>query len=385
VKPRVAIITEIIAPYRVPVFNALARNSSIEPHVIFLAETDPSLREWRIYSDEIQFSYDVLPNWRRRIIGYNVLVNCGLARQLDKIRPDILICGGYNYLASWQAARWCRRHAVPLVLWSESTSYDQRRQYPVVEFLKKHFLRNCQAFVVAGRSASDYLSSLGVSSEAIVTAPDAVDNDFYIQRAHEARIEAADYRARFDLPERFFLYSGRLTKSKGVFDALDAYASLTPDLRSEVGMVFVGNGDAQADLQKRAKRISPGRIHFAGFVHREDLPAFYALAEMLIFPTHSDPWGLVVNEAMACGLPVITTSVAGCTADLVENGCNGLVVEAGAVDQLASAMTLLTRNREIRNRFAANSRNKIGSHSPEACAEGLVAAVELIAGRAAYA
>jgi glycosyltransferase involved in cell wall biosynthesis len=385
VKPRVAIITEIIAPYRLPVFKSLARDTSVEPHIIFLSETDPSLREWRIYSDEIRFPYDVLPNWRRRVGAYNVLVNRNLYQHLEKISPDVLICGGYSYLASWQAARWCNRHQVPLVLWSESTSHDDRRGYVPVEFLKRQFLRHCRAFVVPGQSAFDYLVSLGISEEAIVTAPNAVDNDFFGQRALAARTSAGQYRARYNLPERFFLYSGRLTKSKGVFDAVDAYASLAPDLRSEVSLVFAGNGSAKPDLKRRAQNIYPGHVQFAGFVHREDLPVYYALADMLIFPTHSDPWGLVVNEAMVSGLPIITTSAAGCAADLVENGRNGFVVEAGAIDQLASTMDLLARSCELRSRFAAHSREKISGYSPEACADGLAAAVELITGKAAYA
>jgi glycosyltransferase involved in cell wall biosynthesis len=120
-------------------------------------------------------------------------------------------------------------------------------------------------------------------------------------------------------------------------------------------------------------------------VQREDLAAFYALADMLIFPTHSDPWGLVVNEAMASGLPVITTSVAGCAADLVENGRNGFVVEPGALDQLASAMDILGRNHELRSRLGTHSEHKIMSHSPEACASGLLAAADLVSEKIAYA
>jgi glycosyltransferase involved in cell wall biosynthesis len=382
---RIAIITEIIAPYRLPVFNALATNSSIEPHIIFLSATDPSLREWRIYTDEIRFAYDVLPNCRRRICSYNFLVNWGLNRLLDEISPDILICGGYSYLASWQAARWCQRRGIPLALWSESTTHDHRHGYRCVEFVKRQFLQRCRAFVVPGRSALEYLVSLGIQDDAIVTAPNAVDNDFFAEAARMARIRAAHYRAHYSLPERFFLYSGRLVKSKGVFDALDAYASLAPGLRSEVGLVFAGSGAAMCDLQKRAARIHPGRVQFAGFVHREYLAVLYALADMLIFPTHSDPWGLVVNEAMACGLPIITTRVAGCAADLVENGRNGFLVEAGAVNQLASAMDLLAGNLEMRSRFAAHSRHTINKHSPEACANGLAAVVDLLAGKAAYA
>jgi len=85
----------------------------------------------------------------------------------------------------------------------------------------------------------------------------------------------------------------------------------------------------------------PGIIQFLGFVHREELPEIYALAEGLIFPTHSDPWGLVVNEAMACGLPVIVTSVAGCTLDLVQDGWNGFVVPPRDASALARATASL--------------------------------------------
>jgi len=124
--PKLVILTEIIAPYRIPVFNALAQRPEIDLHVVFLSENDPTLRQWRIYKDEIRFQYDVLPSWRRRLGGYNVLLNRGVHSALTRIKPDIVLCGGYNYLASWQAAYWARVHRVPLLLWSESTAFDQR-------------------------------------------------------------------------------------------------------------------------------------------------------------------------------------------------------------------------------------------------------------------
>src|SRR5580704_11994766 len=98
---RMVILTEIIAPYRIPVFNALARHEGIDLHVIFLAETDPALRDWRVYKNEIQFSYQVLPSWRQKLGGYNLLLNRGLKAALQKAAPNVVLCGGYNYLASW--------------------------------------------------------------------------------------------------------------------------------------------------------------------------------------------------------------------------------------------------------------------------------------------
>ncbi len=380
-RSRLAIITEIIAPYRIPVFNALARNPAIELHVIFLSETDPTLRQWRLYIDEIRFSYVVLPNWRRRIAGYNLLLNRGLRRRLERISPGMVICGGYNYVASWQAARWCKQHGVPLVLWAESTGQDHRNGFAAVEYLKKQFLRNCDACVAAGRAALEYLVSLQFPRSAILTAPDAVDNSFFAHRSQTARGEAALHQRRLNLPPRYFLYVGRLVRRKGVFNVLDAYASLSPKVRSEVGLVFAGDGACKRELERRARGISPGRVQIAGFVQREDLAALYALAEALVFPSHSDPWGLVVNEAMACGLPILTTSVAGCAADLVVDGWNGIVFPPGSIEQMATGMDSLARSAALRTELGAHSTERIVSNSPEACAQGLADVASFVAGR----
>jgi len=124
---RVVIITEIIAPYRIPVFNALARQDGIHLHVIFLSRTDASMRQWRVYEDEIKFSYEVLPSWRKRIGKYNLLLNQNVVTALRNAGPDVIVCGGYNYLASWQAMHWANRNGVQFLLWSESTARDQSR------------------------------------------------------------------------------------------------------------------------------------------------------------------------------------------------------------------------------------------------------------------
>src|SRR5271170_6796084 len=100
-KRRLVITTEIISPYRIPVFSVLAEHPDVDLHVIFLAETDPSMRRWKIYKDEIRFSYEVLPHWRRRVAGYNVLLNRGVVPALERAQPDVIVCGGYGYLASW--------------------------------------------------------------------------------------------------------------------------------------------------------------------------------------------------------------------------------------------------------------------------------------------
>jgi glycosyltransferase involved in cell wall biosynthesis len=373
-KRRVLILSEIISPYRIPVFNALAKHPAVDLTVVFLAETDSGLRQWPVYKDEICFPYEVLPSWRFRAGKHNLLLNWGLRSSLKKLAPETVICGGYNYFASWEALRWARRHSVGFVLWSESNSHDERRGFAWMESVKSHFLARCDRFVVPGKASLAYLQSLGSVPEHITVAPNAVDNCWFVARADSVRASAQEFREKLGLPPRFILFVGRLVPDKGVFDLLDAYGKLEDNIRAQTGLVFAGNGVSKPELEERAKRMQTAGICFPGFVHREDLAGLYGLAEALILPTHSDPWGLVVNEAMACGLPIIVTNVAGCSADLVEDGWNGYVVPPGNPDRLKAALDSLVRSPELRRQMSVRSTERIREYSPEACAAGLAAA-----------
>jgi glycosyltransferase involved in cell wall biosynthesis len=371
-KHRLVIITEIIAPYRIPVFNALAQHPGIDLKVIFLAKTDPSTRLWRVYADEIHFAHEILPSWRTRVQKYNLLLNRKVVDALRRANPDTIVCGGYNYLASWLALRWAKLNHVPFLLWCESTANDNRSGHRVVESLKKNFFDNCDGCIVPGTAAERYARQMGTSPERIFNAPNAVDNDLFASRANDARQHASGIKAEFNLPERYFLFAGRLVKSKGIFELLEAYASLDEDLRSQVGLVFAGDGSLRPELEHIAKSIRPGAIRFVGFLQRDELASYYGLADCLVFPTHSDPWGLVVNEAMACGLPVICGQTAGCAADLVRS--NGRLIDSRDVGQLARAMEELAADANSRRQMSRNSLKIIRNYSPEICAAGIAQA-----------
>ncbi len=372
---RLVILTEIISPYRIPLFNALAKRPDVSLHVIFLAETDPNLRQWQVYKKEIEFSYEVLPSWRRRIGRYNVLLNLGVGRALAAATPNVILCGGYNYVASWQALLWARMHSVPFLLWSESNVQDLRRGLALVELLKREFLRQCTGFVVPGQSALEYLLSLRMKEDRIFTARNAVDNDFFADAAAMARQNAARWRAELSLPDRYFLFVGRLVREKGVFDLLSAYAKLDEHLRRRIGLVFAGDGVGRGALEEQAASISPGAIRFAGFAQRERLGIYYALAEMLILPTYTDPWGLVVNEAMACGLPVVVSRAAGCAADLVRDNWNGLLIAPGDVAALTNAMARLANSSGDSGIMGTRSFEHVSGYSPAEWTSGIARAI----------
>ena len=371
-KRRLVILTEIMAPYRVPLFNALAKNSEVDLHVMFLAETDPQLRQWQTHKGEMQFSYEVLPSWRKRIGRYNLLLNRGVKQALAQAAPDVILCGGYNYVASWQALSWARQHDTPFLLWSESNAQDLRSGLAPVEFLKKRFIRRCDGFVVPGKSALEYLLLHNVDEKSIFIAPNAVDNEFLAIAARRARESAAKEREELSLPKRFFLFTGRLVRDKGVFELLSAYARLEESLRKQIALVFVGDGPARQSLEAEAATISPGTIKFAGFAQRETLAIYYALADMLILPTYTDTWGLVVNEGMACGLPVILSRVAGCAPDLLKENWNGLLISPRDVPSLASAMQNLACHPGLCAEMGINSAQHISGYSPQEWANGIM-------------
>ncbi|HZP63868.1 MAG TPA: glycosyltransferase family 4 protein [Terriglobales bacterium] len=371
---RTVVITEIISPYRIPVFNALARDPEIDLHVIFLAETDPTQRQWLVHKEDIQFSFEVLPSWRRRIHGRNVLLNWGVDAALEAASPETIICGGYNYFASWSALHWARRRGVRFLLWIESTAHDFRSGSVVTESLKKQFMGQCDGFIVPGKSSREYLRAYSIDDDQIVLARNAVDNDFFASAADKARQNAEMNRELHSLPDQYLLFVGRLVPDKGVIDLIEAYEMLSVELRTQVGLVFVGAGITEAELRKRASSITPGSIHFAGFRQRDELAIFYALAQALVLPTYTDRWGLVVNEAMACGVPVICSSAAGCAADLIPDCRNGYVIEPRDVRGLASALTNLLQDSPLRAEMGESVRNYIKRYSPEICAAGMAKA-----------
>jgi glycosyltransferase involved in cell wall biosynthesis len=269
---------------------------------------------------------------------------------------------------------WARRNGVPFLAWIESTARDQRNGRYLAEFLKKRFVRRCDGLVVPGKSSFEYARSFGVREKIIFTAPNAVDTELFAREAEAIRQDASAHLRSLRLPSRFFLFAGRLVPEKGVFDLLDAYGKIDSQLRSEIGLVLLGEGRSRRELIQRASVIKPGSVHFAGFIHREHLASYYGLAEVFVFATHTDPWGLVVNEAMACALPVISTNAAGCAADLVQDHWNGRVVPAGDSELLAAAMDELARNAPLRSLMGQRSRERIQQYSPEACAVGIAEA-----------
>jgi glycosyltransferase involved in cell wall biosynthesis len=366
-KRKAILLTEIISPYRIPVFNAIAKRLGHEFLALFFGETE-SRRQWQVQCDRIEFDYQVLPGFRFQRRGRNpFFFNPTVLAILMKHRPEVLVLGGYHHPTSLLVLAFARLFETPLVLWGESNLNDERSSQPMLEAYKRWFMRHCTKFLAVGTSSRDYFLAYGVRPKDVHIAPNAVDNDFFFRKSFEYR---QNNPLRELYPYQVILYVGRVIQAKGVMNLICAYEMIANQV--DAGLLIVGDGQDKDRYEVYCRERELDRAQFIGFVHQEELPMYYALADVFVFPTHSDPWGFVLNEALACGLPVISTDVAGAMPDLVRHGRNGYVFSKGDVDALAAYLLQILRDDDRARAMGQESLRISQDHSPERCAAGFL-------------
>ena len=359
---RVALLTEIPAPFRVPLFNELAARDGIELRVLFLSLRDPK-RPYPVLHDEFAFEWEALPG-RDLLHGSRWVVgNAGVARALRKSRPDVIVLGGWNQPAFWRAALLARRARVPYLVWVESTERDARSGFAGFEAAKRALLRGAAGALVPGRASAEYVARLGVPRERVRIAPNAVDERPFRLRVDELRRDREALRAELGVTAPLVLQVARLDPEKGV----DMLVRATEGLGVELALAGTG---AEAD---ELRRIASAGTRFLGFLPAEELVRWYAAADVFVLASRSEQWGMVVNEAAAAALPIETTEAVGAAYDLVEEGVSGFRVPPGAGRALRSAIERLVVADGLRARAGARSRELAATHTPEAWADAVEA------------
>jgi glycosyltransferase involved in cell wall biosynthesis len=346
---KLALLTEIPAPYRIPLFNALA--DRIEFRALFLARADPRRPYYELHEEEWRFAYRVLAGRQLRHGSRWVVLSRGVGRELADFQPDAVGVGGWNQPAFWQASAYCRRHGIPLLVWVESTARDARSESRPLELAKRTLIRRASGFFVPGQASAEYVRSFGVPEGQVSLAPNAVDAEIFGRAAVD----------RSGRDTCTFLYAGRLDPEKGLDVLLHAFA------RSPGELVLAGSGSEEA----RLRALADGRVRFLGPLDRDELPAVYAAADAFVLPSRSEPWGMVLNEAAAAGLPLVATEGAGAAHDLVEDGVNGFRVPVDDEEALATALRRLAEDEPFRLAAGARSRDLAARFTPQAWADGV--------------
>jgi glycosyltransferase involved in cell wall biosynthesis len=367
-RTRVALLTEIIAPYRVEPFNLLAAQPGVQLEVLFFAKTEDR-RSWRVPTERIRFPYRVLGGLSvgRMYQGAMLFLNPGVVTRLLRLRPHVVVCGGWHHPTLWLGLLAARLCGARVLVWSESTAADSRVPHRAKDALKRWMVARADGFVVPGAPQRDYLLSMGAPADRVWVAPNAVDNGHFAAGA--ALRETV--RGELGLSGTVVVFVGRLLDEKGVPELLDAAAALRG---SGATVLVVGDGPDAGRYRREAAERGLHNVVFAGFRDQDELPGLYSAADVFVFPTRSDPWGLVLNEAMAAGLPVVSSDAAGATRDLVRPGENGFVYPSGDGDALRDALLALVGDEALRARMGRRSREIVSAFTPAAMAGALAEA-----------
>jgi len=317
----------------------------------------------------------VFPDRSHREVALAVLRD-RIGAVLDDAAPDAVALPGWDDPGTLAALDACRARDIPRVVMSASSALDAPRTW-WREAVKEQVVRSYDAGLVGGTRHAEYLQSLGMPAERTFTGYNVVDNAHFADGAAEARSHADARRAALDLPDRYFLAIGRFIPKKNFSRLLDAFARYRTEATDPWDLVLLGDGRLDTDL--RTHRAALGlttSVHLPGFRQYPELPAYYGLAGAFVHPSLREQWGLVVNEAMAAGLPVAVSDRCGCVSDLVHPGRNGQAFDPEDLQALVRSLLHLSSDRTDRASMGAASRDIIADWTPDHFATQLLRAAK---------
>ena len=344
-KPRVVYWQNIPSPYVVDRFNALVDRGNLDFEAWFNAEREPD-RSWEVNPAEWRFRARYIP--ARRLLGRRLHLPLVELRQT---RPDVLV-SLYDRL-SFALGSLAARSSAARTAFRVLPTYDSWSRRSCWKELGKHVLfRAVDGAKVPGPDGAHLACTYGLPCTRITAVTQSIDAAHYGRARDIAPSLRRQRRAQLGLRGCVFMYVGRLWAGKGLDYLFAAYRSVR-ERAPAISLLLVGDG-VDEDRYRAMARNLPG-VRFAGFVQPRDVPAYYALGDVLVFPTLGDPYGLVIAEALAAGLPVICTEAAGDIRRRLPDGRAGYVVPPADAVTLADRMLLLAADPQLRMRLAAEA------------------------------
>lgn len=352
-------IHNIIAPYRRPLFRALASLDGIDLRVYFCAETHKE-RNWRVVQNS-DFHNEVLNGIAVDLGGaFTYHINPSIAGKLLRCKFDAVIIGGYSDFTTQLTFALSKVINLPIVLWTEAIGDVRTKLDCLTRPVLSKISKNVNSIVVPGTRAMEYQIKTGAPPEKVFIAPNIVDNDLFYSTSMSCTSRKTRLKSElgWGASRRVVLYVGQLIPRKGVDVLVDAYELLHRDLR-DVTLVIVGDGPERRSLEDACSLKGLRNVRFTGWVDERTKALYYALADVFVIPSYGDVWGLVVNEAMASGLPVVSTSAVGAAHDMIRDGWNGFITEPGNPEQIRQALKSVLSNEEDTKMMGERSREVI--------------------------
>jgi len=371
--------------YHAPVYRALAGRADVDLTVYFA--TRPTAEEQGI-GFGVPFEWDVdltsgyRAEWLHNLAEGNPAASFTasdtpeIASIVRDGRFDAFLVMGWHARTYWQAITACWRHDVPVLVRGDSQllTDGNRSKRLAKRVVYPLFMRRFAACLSVGTRSEEYFRHYG--ARRVIRSPHFVDNTFFATAAGRLAPERDAIRARWRLPDDALvcLFAGKLVEKKRPIDVLRAIERLPG---RNVWALFAGDGELRYECEAEAERLGV-QARFVGFLNQSEIPAAYAASDVLLLPSDArETWGLVVNEAMASGRPVIVSQAAGCVPDLVVSGRTGYVVPLGDQERLARCVLRLDEDRALCSRMGREARDHVMAFSVDAAAEGILSAARL--------
>jgi len=363
-KYRLAVVATHPIQYQAPLWRAVNASAEVDLKVFFASRhglepsLDPGFGKSFAWDIPLVEGYDHEFLLSRHVPGLNGPVAdrfpIGLGRRLSEGRFDAVLVHGYATAAAWAGMLSAWRLGLPLIMRGDTHDHGRamtsRRR--LKDLLLPRLLEAVDGFLAIGTWNREYWLSHGVPPERIETAVYAVDNDYFASASEKCAEKAKALRAAWGVPDdgTVFLYCAKFISVKAPEVLLKAFAALS-EFRAH--LVFVGSGEMEPGLQRLQRELAAERVHWEGFVNQSALPAYYRASDVLVLPSRHEQWGLVVNEAMACGTPCIVSDVVGAAPDMVEGKDTGAVFPVDDWRQLAAVMRAAC-GKDLRERWRRN-------------------------------
>lgn len=385
-RPRVGILASHPIQYQAPFFRAVARRLDLT--VYFAHRQTPDQQAEAGFGVPFDWDVDLLSGYehvflrnvsrRPGVFRFGGCDTPEIAERIARDRFDAFVISGWYLKSYGQAALACRREGVPSLARGDShlrTKRSSARRL-VSALAHRAVVRLFDGHLAVGVRNREFLLAMGVRPDRIFAAPHGVDNAWFSERASGGRREELCELAGAHADSRIVLFSGKVDAIKRPLDLVSAIGILVRQGRKVV-LAFAGSGPMEAAVRDRAA-VEGVPLAMLGFRNQSELPSLYSSADVLSLPSESETWGLVVNEALACGTPVIASEGVGCAPDLVVSGRTGEIHPVGDTEALAGALARVLDAGKAT--FASSIAETIDGFSPDRSAGGVVTAVESLVG-----
>lgn len=378
--------------YHSPWFRALAERRDISIHVFYCFQPSAELQgkdfglnfEWDVplldgYPNSFLKNVARKPGW-----GYRDTDTPELRELIPRRDFDVWIINGWTTKSEWLAIRTCWKSGMPMMVRGDSTLVDKR---PMTTKIAKRlvlgrWIPRFSRYLTVGTLNEEYYEFFGADRSRFVPVRHFVDNSWFSARVQTERQRRGDLRRSWgiDLDALVFLFAGKLMDKKRPVDAVRALAQVKGDGR-KLHLLIVGEGELKEACIAEARELDVP-VTFGGFLNQTRMPEAYAAADVLVLPSaYQETWGLVVNEAMASGLPAIVSDKVGCAPDLIVPGSTGEVFQSGNLAEFAAKMGKYGALRDEASRQGMRAAAHIRDYSLEAATENTAGAIVDISSR----